>query len=138
MTIDADGKIYTVNNSHDRYETWDFTTGFIAESASGIENTFASLATIGTDLANIDWGGGGHGILIPKDYGAGEVDYPVPDISKPYNLGMMSSNYLVIGIDVTNSKIMIGKYDSSFVKVWTTIVAAGGYSMTCAVAAYPF
>ena len=135
MTIDSSGRIYMVNATHKRYETWDYSLGLIAESETPIEYLFASLAVIDYRLFNIDWDGGGHGILLPKDYSSGETGFPFADISRPYNLGTKGDYCLLIGIEPFT--LLIGKYDISGTKIWTTAVTTS-YSMSCGIAAYPF
>jgi len=139
MTIDSDGKIYMVNQSTPKqYETWDFIAGLEANSTGSIEYSFASLATVGPDLANIDWLA--HAILLPKDYSDGGVgtDYELGTLDRPMNLGTMGSNYLAIGYTAGSAEILIGKYNSSLGTVWETIVAESGWTSTVAIAAYPF
>jgi len=138
MTIDTDGKIYMVNQTQKRYETWDFIAGLEANSTGSIEYSFASLATVGPDLANIDWLA--HAILLPKDYSDGGVgtDYELGTLDRPMNLGTMGSNYLAIGYTAGSAEMLIGKYNSSLGTVWETIVAESGWTSTVAIAAYPF
>jgi len=134
LTIDNDGIFYTVNGSDKEYQSWNWDTGLVANW--GGEYTFASLATIGDNLANIDWMA--HAILTPKDLSGGETDYNLTDIEYPMALGYTyGDNYLVSGYD-DESKITIGKYDTSFTKVWTVQIPDSGDYSYGSIGSYPF
>ncbi len=133
LTIDSDGIFYLVNNIDQQYESWNWDTGIVASWAG--EYTFASLATLGANLANVDWLA--HAILTPKDLSGGETDYELTDINYPGALGTFGIYYLASGYD-DDSKVSIGKYDSGFTKVWVTQIPDSGSYGYGSIAAYPF
>jgi hypothetical protein len=134
FTIDSDNDFYLMNSSDNQYEKWDWTTGLVASQATG-HDTFSSLATVGTKLANIHWLV--HAITLPKNLGGAETDKELDDIGKPGALGSIGSDFLVSGYTDAN-EFSIGKYDSSLIKIWTIKVGAVAEFSYGSIAAYPF
>ena len=136
MTIDSDGDLYLMNDTDSNYERWDFTDGLVS-SVTALHTTFNSLGVIGSRLADIDWGGGGHGLTRAKDLSGGETDVNLTDITRPGSVGNTKTHFLFTGYD-EDSMLVLGKYTTSLAKVWAVIVpdsASYGYG---SIAAYPF
>lgn len=131
LTIDSDGYFYTVNASDKKYEIWDWTSGLMSSSSG--EYTFASLATVGDNIANVDWLA--HTILIPKDWSGGETDYNLANLDTPAALGYTYGDYYLVS-GYHSGNVTIGKYDGSFSEVWVVkVVDNGNYG---SIGSYPF
>ena len=136
MTIDSDGDLYLMNDTDSNYERWDFTDGLVS-SVTALHTTYNSLGTIGTKLADIDWGGGGHALTRLKDLSGGETDVDLTDITRPGSTGNNATHFLFTGYD-EDSMLVLGKYTTSLAKVWAIIVPDSASYGHGSIAAYPF
>ena len=135
FAIDSDGDFYLVNTSGtDEYERWDFTTGLVS-SVNADHGTFNSLGVVGTKLADVHWLN--HALTRLKDLSGGETDVELEDMTSPGAVGNTVTHFLFTGYDAS-SDLVLGKYDTSLTKVWTTVVPDSGSYGYGSIASYPF
>lgn len=135
FAIDSDGDFYLVNTSGtDEYERWDFTTGKVSSVEAG-HGTFNSLGIVGTKIADIHWLN--HALTRLKDLSGAETDVELTDLTSPGAVGNTNTHFLFSGYDA-ESKVSIGKYDTSLTKVWVTQMPDSGSYGYGSICAYPF
>ena len=137
FAIDADGDFYVMKDSDGKYERWNWDTGLVS-SVTADHTTFNSLGVSDALIADIHWGGGGHGIITAKDLSGVETDVNLEDLTRPGSTGSVyGEHFLFSGYD-EDSMLVLGKYDTSLTKVWTVVVPDSSQYGYGSIGSYPF
>ena len=137
FAIDADGDFYVMKDSDGKYERWNWDDGLVS-SVTADHTTFNSLGVSDALIADIHWGGGGHGIIRAKDLSGVETDVNLEDLTRPGSTGSVyGEHFLFSGYD-EDSMLVLGKYDTSLTKVWTVVVPNSSQYGYGSIGSYPF
>lgn len=134
MAIDSDGDFYLMNDTDSKYERWDFTSGLVS-SVTADHHNLNSIGVVSTKLADVHWLS--HALHRLKDLSGAETDVELTDMTQPGAVGSTSTHFLFAGYG-DSSMLVLGKYDTSLTKVWTTIVPSSANYSYGSIASYPF
>ena len=135
MTIDSDGDFYLMNDTTNKYERWDWTTGLVS-SVTANHTTFNSLGVSASLIADVHWLN--HALTRAKDLSGAETNVELTDMTSPGACGNVYGEYfLYTGYDV-DSMLVLGKYDTSLTKVWTVVVPNSVNYSYGSIGSYPF